>query len=46
MKEKPPKKEVKIREVKGKNGKVRKQKEIRIKELNNHGIKTEIYKPI
>ena len=32
-------------EVKGPNGKVSKLQEFRMKELNDHGIKTEIFKP-
>lgn len=33
-------------EVKGPNGKVSKLQEFRMRELNKHGIKTEIHKPI
>lgn len=32
-------------EVKGPDGKLSELQKFRIKELNNHGIKTEIYKP-
>lgn len=32
-------------EVKGPNGKLSELQKFRIKELNSHGIKTEIYKP-
>lgn len=42
----PPNSDVTFIEVKGPNGKVSKLQEFRIKELNEHGIKTEIYKPI
>jgi len=32
-------------EVKGPNGKLSKLQEFRIKELNQHGVKTEVHKP-
>ena len=41
----PPNSDVLFVEVKGPNGKLSKLQEFRIKELNKHGIKTEIYKP-
>lgn len=41
----PPNSDVKFVEVKGPNGKVSKLQEFRMKELNDHGIKTEIFKP-
>lgn len=41
----PPNSDVLFVEVKGPNGKLSKLQEFRIKELTNHGIKTEVYKP-
>lgn len=41
----PPNSDVLFVEVKGPNGKLSKLQEFRIKELNKHGIKTEIHKP-
>lgn len=41
----PPNSDVLFIEVKGPNGKLSKLQEFRIKELNKHGIKTEIHKP-
>jgi Holliday junction resolvase len=32
-------------EIKGPNGKLSKLQEFRIKELNQHGVKTEVHKP-
>jgi Holliday junction resolvase len=40
----PPNSDVLFVEVKGPNGRLSKLQEYRIKELNSHGIKTEIYK--
>lgn len=40
----PPNSDVLFIEVKGPNGRLSKLQEFRIKELNNHGIKTEICK--
>ena len=40
----PPDCGVLFSEIKTKNGKVSKLQQYRMKELNNHGIKTEIYK--
>lgn len=40
----PPNSDVLFVEVKGPNGKVSKLQEFRMKELEKHGIKTEIYK--
>ena len=40
----PPNSDVFFIEVKGPNGRLSKLQEFRIKELNNHGIKTEICK--
>lgn len=41
----PPNSDVLFVEVKGPNGKLSKLQEFRIKELEKHGIKTEVYKP-
>lgn len=41
----PPHSDVLFVEVKGPNGKVSKLQEFRLKELEKHGVKTEIYKP-
>lgn len=41
----PPNSDVLFVEVKGPNGKLSKLQEFRMKELNQHGVKTEIYKP-
>jgi Holliday junction resolvase len=41
----PPNSDVLFVEVKGPNGKVSKLQEFRLKELEKHGVKTEIYKP-
>ena len=40
----PPDCGVLFSEIKTKNGKLSKLQQYRIKELNNHGIKTEVYK--
>jgi len=42
----PPNTPVLFSEIKTKNGKVSKIQEYRIKELNKHGLKTEIYNGI
>lgn len=41
----PPNSDVLFIEVKGPNGKVSKLQEFRIKELEKHGVKAEVYKP-
>lgn len=41
----PPNSDVLFIEVKAPSGRVSKLQEFRMKELNQHGIKTEIYKP-
>lgn len=41
----PPNSDVLFIEVKGPKGAVSKLQKFRLKELNNHGVKTEIYKP-
>ena len=41
----PPNSDVLFIEVKGPNGKVSKLQEFRLKELEKHGVRTQIYKP-
>lgn len=41
----PPNSDVLFIEVKGPNGKVSKLQEFRLRELEKHGVKTEVYKP-
>jgi Holliday junction resolvase len=41
----PPNSDVLFVEVKGPKGRLSKLQEFRLKELNNHGIKTEVHKP-
>jgi hypothetical protein len=42
----PPNSDVEFYEVKGPNGKLSKLQEYRIKELTEHGVKAELFKPI
>lgn len=42
----PPNSDVEFYEVKGPTGKLSKLQEYRIKELTEHGVKAEVYKPI
>ena len=42
----PPGSNVEFYEVKGPNGKTSALQDFRIKELNNHGVKAEVYKPL
>jgi Holliday junction resolvase len=42
----PPNSDVEFYEIKGPTGKLSKLQEYRIKELTEHGIKAEVYKPI
>lgn len=42
----PPNSDVEFYEVKGPLGKLSKLQEYRIKELTEHGVKAEVYKPI
>lgn len=42
----PPNSDVEFFEVKGPTGKLSKLQEYRIKELTEHGVKAEVYKPI
>lgn len=41
----PPNSDVLFIEVKGPNGKVSKLQEFRMKELEKHGVRTQVYKP-
>ena len=42
----PPNSDVEFYEVKGPTGKLSKLQEYRIKELTEHGVKAEVFKPI
>jgi hypothetical protein len=42
----PPNSDVEFYEVKAPNGKTSPLQEFRIKELTNHGVKAEVYKPL
>ena len=42
----PPNSDVEFYEVKAPNGKISPLQEFRIKELTNHGVKAEVYKPL
>jgi Holliday junction resolvase len=42
----PPNSDVEFYEVKGPTGKLSKLQEYRIKELTEHGVKVEVFKPI
>lgn len=42
----PPNSDVELYEIKGPTGKLSKLQEYRIKELTEHGVKAELFKPI